>query len=287
MNRIVWLASYPKSGNTWFRMFLANYLMNGPEPVSINANGTGPMACAREPFDEALGYDSGELTFEEIDRLRPEVYCHLAREAQETRYCKIHDAYSLLPDGRPMFPPEAGACALYFVRNPLDVCVSYAHHSGHNNFDRVIRQMANPQMTFCGVGQSEQIQLRQRLLTWSEHVKSWVDSPLIRVHVLRFEDMRRRPQETFGAAVNYLGLPGDPERLRRAVEFSRFEELKRQEEESGFGERHQLSKVFFRKGEIGSWREALTPQQVARIVADHGETMRRFGYLDARGEVVA
>ena len=286
MNRIVWLASYPKSGNTWFRTFLTNFLRNGDEPANINDLDGGPIASARLPFDEAVGYDSGEMTHDEIDQVRPEVYRYQAKRANETMYCKIHDAYTFLPDGRPLIPPEATACALYFVRNPLDVAVSFAHHGGHSRFDRMIRQMGRSEYSFCDVDATEQNQLRQKLLTWSGHVASWADAPGIRVLVLRYEDMKLKPEETFGSAVRFAGLPDDPARVKKAIEFSRFEELKKQEEKDGFGEKMPLAKSFFRKGEIGSWREVLTSEQVAKVVADHGDVMRRFGYLDANDRPV-
>ncbi|HVU23800.1 MAG TPA: sulfotransferase domain-containing protein, partial [Opitutus sp.] len=127
MKGIVWLASYPKSGNTWFRTFLTNFLRDGDAPAAINELAGGPIASARIHFDEAVGYDSGEMTYDEIDALRPDVYRQWAREAQQTPFCKIHDAYTFLPDGRPLSPPDATECALYFVRNPLDVAVSFAH----------------------------------------------------------------------------------------------------------------------------------------------------------------
>jgi len=44
------------------------------------------------------------------------------------------------------------------------------------------------------------------------------------------------------------------------------------------------AKSFFRKGEIGSWREVLTAEQAAKIVADHADVMQRFGYLDEKGQ---
>jgi len=286
MKGIVWLASYPKSGNTWFRTFLTNFLRDGDAPANINALDGGPIASARIPFDEAVGYDSGEMTYDEIDRLRPEVYLHQAREAKETMFCKVHDAYTFLSDGRPLIPPEATACALYFVRNPLDVAVSFAHHSGHDRFDRIIRHMAKEENSFCETDATETNQLRQKLLSWSSHVKSWADAPGMRVLVLRYEDMKQRPEETFGAAVRFAELPDDAARVKKAIEFSRFEEVRKQEEKDGFGERMPRAKSFFRKGEIGSWRESLTPEQAAKIVADHAEVMRRFGYLDEKGEPV-
>lgn len=286
MKGIVWLASYPKSGNTWFRTFLTNFLRDGERPASINDLDGGPIASARRPFDEAVGYDSGEMTFDEIERLRPEVYLQQAREATETMFCKIHDAYTFLPDGRALIPSEATACALYFVRNPLDVAVSFAHHSGHDRFDRVIRHMAKAEHSFCETDATETNQLRQKLLTWSGHVRSWIEAPGIRVHVLRYEDMKLWPEETFGAAVRFAGLLDDAARVKKAIEFSRFEELRSQEEKAGFGEKMPRAKSFFRKGEIGSWREMLTPEQAAKIVADHAGVMRRLGYLDDAGGIV-
>jgi len=286
MKGIVWLASYPKSGNTWFRTFLTNFLRNGETPASINELDGGPIASARRPFDEAVGYDSGEMTFDEIDRLRPEVYLHQACAAMETEFCKVHDAYTFLPDGRPLIPPEATSCALYFVRNPLDVAVSFAHHGGHRQFDRVIRNMADRENSFCDTDATETNQLRQKLLSWSEHVTSWVDAPGIRMLAMRYEDMKLRPEETFGTAVRFVGLPDDATRLRKAIEFSRFDEVRKQEEKDGFRERMPRAKSFFRKGESGSWRGVLTSEQTAKIIADHGEVMRRFGYLDQKGAPV-
>ncbi len=281
MKGIVWLASYPKSGNTWFRTFLTNYLRNGDTPASINDLADGPIASSRYAFDEAVGYDSGEMTFEEIDRLRPEVYLHRARNAPETIYCKIHDAYTLLDDGRPMIPLSATRCVLYFVRNPLDVAVSFAHHAGHGSCDAMVRKMGEEENSFCETDAKEPNQLRQKLLSWSSHVTSWVDAPGLRLLVLRYEDMKQHPEATFGNAIRFFDLALDSERIRKAIEFSRFDEVRKQEVASGFREKMPTAKSFFRKGEVGSWREVLNSDQVAKLCVEHSTVMRRFGYLDA------
>jgi len=285
MHRIVWLASYPKSGNTWFRTFLTNFLRDTDKPADINDLEGGPIASARKGFDEAVGYDSGELTPDEADALRPEVYIHQACRSEETLYCKVHDAYTFLPDGRPMIPPEATEAALYFIRNPLDVSVSYASHGGSSNYDRIVRFMGDPEACVARSEFSEMGQLRQRLLSWSRHVLSWQNVPGIRVKVIRYEDMKQQPEVTFTEAVRFLGLPDQPERIRKAILFSSFEELQKQEQSKGFRERLPRAKNFFRKGRIGSWREALNPAQTARLIADHSEVMRQWGYLNDAGEL--
>ena len=76
--RTVWLASYPKSGNTWFRMLVAN--LRQPAPVDINdLPETGGIASARVWFDHTMLFESGLLTHEETDALRPLVYAEIKR----------------------------------------------------------------------------------------------------------------------------------------------------------------------------------------------------------------
>lgn len=283
MKPIVWLASYPKSGNTWFRAFWGNYRANGETPVSINELDGGPIASSRPHFDDAVGYESGDLTADEIDQLRPEVYRRWAEEAKETLYCKIHDAYTRLPDGRALVPKEATDRALYFVRNPLDVAVSFAHHLGKPGYDDTIHLMNLRKAGMNHQPRRQEDQIRQWLLTWSGHVKSWTEEADFPVKVLRYEDMLARPHESFGEAVKFLGWEEDAARLDKAIRFSRFEELSEQERTAKFCEKLPSASSFFRKGKTGSWREALTMEQAERVIRDHAEVMRRWGYLDEGG----
>jgi hypothetical protein len=283
MSGIVWLASYPKSGNTWLRVFLANYQRLDGRPADINE--LDAIASDRRIFDEVAGVEASDLTPEEIDSLRPAVYRILAEESRETLFLKIHDAYSLTPDGLALIAADATRGVLYVIRNPLDVAVSSAPHHGVS-VDTAIGWMAQEGRTLAPAGRGLSTQLQQRLLSWSGHVLSWVDQSALPVHVIRYEDMHRRQAETFAAAVRVAGLPDDPQRLARALQHSAFATLQLQEQTRGFRERPPGAEAFFRKGQIGSWREVLNADQVGRLVGDHGAVMRRFGYLSAGGEIV-
>jgi aryl sulfotransferase len=114
-------------------------------------------------------------------------------------------------------------------------------------------------------------------------VLSWVDAAELNRLAIRYEDMLTHPEETFSRAAAFLALPHEPERIGKAIRFSDFREVARQEAEKGFRERPHHTERFFREGRSGDWREKLTPEQVNRIVADHSTVMRRFGYLDERG----
>ena len=109
----------------------------------------------------------------------------------------------------------------------------------------------------------------------------------MRLHVMRYEDMARAPYKAFAALSRFLGLPEEKERIRRAIRFSAFGEMKRQESEPGFIEARPDGKAkFFRSGQAGGWRKELSPAQAARVIDSHGEIMAKFGYLDERGEPV-
>ena len=285
MSDIIWLASYPKSGNTWFRVFLTNLRGEKDEPAQINKLNSAPIASARAIFDDEAGIEASDLTPDEIDRLRPEIYTHLAEEAEEALFMKVHDAYLSNDKNIPLFPKEATAGAIYIIRNPLDVLISFADHSGWN-YDTAISKMADKTFAFCSKPKRLHNQLRQKLLSWSSHVKSWTEQTLFPVCVLRFEDMKQKPVETFEKAVRFSGLEYEREEILKALELSSFKELQRQEKENGFKEKSPSSEMFFRKGEVGSWRDELTKKQVGQVIEDHKEVMHRFGYLGPNDEVL-
>jgi hypothetical protein len=275
---IFWLASYPKSGNTWFRVFLSNLFKEDEQPASINDLHHTPIASARQSFDEATGLPSSDMTFEEVDRLRPEVYRLQAREAEDIQFRKVHDAYTYLEDGSPLFPTDVSRGAVYFIRNPLDVLISFAHHSATEPA-KMVDVINDPEKAFGHNPARLFNQLRQKLSSWSGHVKSWVDQPNIRVHVMRYEDMRQEPLKVFMDAVWFLNLNVDQEEVKKALNKSDLSVLQEQEKEKGFKEKMIRADKFFRKGQVNEWKEVLTQDQVDAVIHEHKDMMKRFGYL--------
>ncbi|MEB3288720.1 MAG: sulfotransferase domain-containing protein [Leptolyngbya sp.] len=284
MGKIYWLASYPKSGNTWMRILLANYLRKADHPAEINSLDQVPIASARAMFDSALGIETSDLTQDEIDRYRPLVYEHLSHQAKEPLFLKVHDAFTYTPYGYPLLSKTATAGVLYLVRNPLDVAVSFAHHTAQS-VEVMVARMGNA--NFCLAKNPEGLheQLQQRLLTWSGHVRSWLDEPDLRVNVVRYEDLQADTVGQLAEVVRFCGLEEDPDRMAQAVEFSRFDRVQQQENERGFREKAPLAGAFFRRGRVGSWRDALSPALVDQLIADHRPVMTRLGYLTASGDL--
>jgi hypothetical protein len=109
MGNIYWLASYPKSGNTWMRILLTNYLRNADQPADINSLDGGPIASARQVFDDRVGLEASDLTQDEIERYRPFVYEQMSEQASEPLFLKVHDAFTFTRFGYPLISKTATA----------------------------------------------------------------------------------------------------------------------------------------------------------------------------------
>lgn len=281
MAGIIWLASYPKSGNTWLRAFLANLFAGGDRPVRLNdlpnyAYGDNNLLHYRD----FTGRPLESFTEEEVARLRPQIHAWIASARPHEVFVKTHNAV-LKIHGSPLITPSATAGAIYVARNPLDVAVSFAHHYGMS-LDKAVGALCNPQFALLPA----ENHATQYLGSWSHHVTSWLQAPGLKVHGLRFEDLVGNPKKAFATIVRFLGLPEDPAGLEKAIEFSSFKELVRQERESGFIEAQAPDRPFFRAGKVGIWRDQLNDRQVQRLIETHGAIMRSLGYLDAEGKSV-
>jgi len=273
---IVWLASFPKSGNTWFRCFLSA-LMDGT--VEINQLQTDGIFSSRHLLDVTFDIDGRLLDEQEVKNRMPKVIRFYAERRQKLLFCKIHDAYSINAKEQPIIPADVTHKAIYLIRNPLDVVASYANHNSCSK-DRAIKMMnkKNGYLARQKNGFNVNNQLPQLMYDWSGHADSWHDQKEIEVLTVRYEDMKHKGLETFSKVIADLGLEVSEADIAKAIELTKFDKLKKAEEEKGFQEKSVSSPSFFRKGKTGGYKEELTPGQIALICEAHGETMQRFSY---------
>ena len=282
--RFCWIASFPKSGNTWTRVLLSNYLRDADIPADINDLETDGIASLRGLFDDVMGIESSDLSLDEVEQFRPDVYRCMNRTAERLLLMKVHDAYTLTRKGEPLFPPEVTHKVIYLVRNPMDVALSYSNHQVRDVAE-VVKSMANHEYSLNAGQHRIGGQFPQKLLGWSGHASSWLDSPLP-LMLIRYEDLKTDTAGTLARLVFELGLSAHDEvdeRIKKAVRFSDISELQRQEAESGFRERMPLSPKFFHSGRAERWRQELSDDLVRQILHDHSPMMRRLGYLSNQG----
>jgi len=276
MGNICWIASYPKSGNTWMRAFIENYIQNRNAPVDINSlflNSTAEARAERFQPYAGQGRATTDLEIDDICAIRPLVHADIARQAQGTVFVKTHNFLGEYR-GYPLHSSAVTSGAIYLVRNPLDVCISMARYFDYSvgeAIDYLAQEMTGTP--------NEVHHVPQIISSWAAHVESWTARADDSILVVRYEDMLDQPLKVFRKVESFLGMKKDPARLRKAIQFSSFGQMKSQESKSGFVEKHENANAFFRQGRKNQWREHLTPEQVERVVRDHGAQMARFKYL--------
>lgn len=279
MGGIIWLASYPKSGNTWTRTFIHNLFLNPDKPVDINNIATFTLGDGDKAwYTKVAGKPVDQLSAREIARLTPKVHKAFTEAHPDSVFVKTHSGLGTA-FGIPLITMECTAGAIYIVRNPLDVVISLADHYGLS-LDDGIRMLNNPKGSAKGAEKGvEHGTIEQVFGTWSDHVSSWMLFNRQYLYLMRYEDMLDKPEQTFGGLTRFLGLNPPKERLEKAIEFSSFKTVRKLEDEQGFNERSYKADRFFRVGKAGQWKDVLSDKQVDKIVKCHHDMMKHFDYL--------
>ena len=276
MTGIFWLASYPKSGNTWVRLFL-EALRNDKDVDLVEMDGASAIASSRTLLGRFLDIDLADLSPDEVTDLRPLAYRAMARTIAVAPFIvKVHDQFGATPSGDVLFPPEAAGGCIHLVRDPRDVCLSLAAHDGIS-LDLAIRRMGDRDLATSRDSRRGRQQVREYRGAWSDHCASWLAAPMPRLTV-RYEDMVAEPRTAMGAIARFCGLDLGEAAVAMAVERTEFNRLAAREAETGFRERLDHMPRFFRSGRTQQWREALTAEQIEQVERDHGGMMRRLGY---------
>ena len=276
--QIIWLASYPKSGNTWMRILLGHYFADKTETIHNGFVRVGTISSHRPSFDELTGLASSDLIHSEIDLLRPDFYRALSQLASNDPFIKAHDSYHKNNLDEWIFPADCSKGVIYIVRHPFDVAVSLTHHWGNKNYMKAVKFMIDSNAFLSGKGRSHQI--RQLTQSWSQHYKSWTQQTDIPVLIVRYEDMLANTAKEFTRVLEFLNHPNINELdIKKVINATQFQKLRQLEDNEGFMERHEKSDRFFRSGRSGEGLEKLPKKLQEDIIKKHSAVMEELGYI--------
>lgn len=269
--KITWLASYPKSGNTWIRLLLTAYRNGGIVDID-KADATD--ADNYEYFTRAVcPLDLSDVSYGTKLLLRPAALLHqLAATATRPIILKTHHCNGTPIGLAPLIPPALTEKAIYVVRDPRDVALSFSRHLGQS-LETVITNMNEPAY---GLGKDGDIP--HHISSWSLHVKTWMKEEEFPVLLVKYEDLCDNTAGQLKRILDFCNFEIDDDRIRSAVNACDIDKLRDQEKSHGFKESPpESSELFFFKG--GShWLENMSIDNIRRIQEDHGEAMRILGY---------
>ena len=260
---------------------MENLFRNAARPVPINELNVVKHGDSAYPiYEQVAARPLAGASDEEFHALREPVQRYFASRP-ETTFVKTHNAL-LRHNGKPLIHLEHTAGAVYLLRNPFDLTVSFADHYRISH-DDAIEALASP---FHRTKTSSSA-IFQLLGGWTNHYRAWFGVENFNPLFIRYEDMVRDPVKSFGRFMRYLGLPKNPERLKRAIRHSTFNEVERQEREVGFRERAHENQKFFRAGKSGGYKAVLSERQIGRIIDAHGDLLleQKYIFKDGRPRV--
>ena len=259
---IIWIASYPKSGNTWVRSFLSSYIYTKGRKFNFSHLDL-IRAFPSDPEINFLKKKYGKYKFTHMAE-NWDNFQRIIINQKKFTFLKTHNA--LININNFSFTNLKNTIGLiYIVRDPRDVAISY---SSHLNVDlkEITNHMINPNL----VEKTPDNFDRTLITSWSNHYNSWKNLPLNKI-IVKYEDLIDKPEKTFLEIIKYLNqiinLETDMELIRKSIENVNFNNLKNLEKIHGFSENKSSNKNnrFFNKGEKNQWKKKL-PKDLRDII---------------------
>ena len=276
---IIWLASYPKSGNTWLRMFLKSYFLKPNEKFSLEGSRLDSFKAQGFPDQYTLDHLKVDYNkFEEIAKNWEAMQDYINLN-KRTNFVKTHNAMCKV--GSYKFTTLRNTKGgIYMVRDPRDVIVSLSHHMGLDH-EQTFHHMSSS-YNFEYPQSGDKSYEKSLMGTWSDHYRSWKNFKSCEILIIKYEDMVLDEINTFTKVINYLsendGIKFDSNKLARASKQTQFKELQKLEKTGGFLEKGK-GELFFRAGKIGTWKDKVSSNVIKKIEKLFKNEMEELGYL--------
>jgi Sulfotransferase domain len=235
----VYLASYPRSGNTWLRAVIAE-IMFGNSGANIA----------------------------DLDRIVPDLHVPPLNDSvipAKFHAVKTHEPYHHQHRARLKR-------VIYILRDPRDVAISFYRYSyGLGNYEGTLDAF----LTDWLAGRIWPCSWREHVMSWTD---AWGAASLPEVIVLRYEDMLQKPEDHVLAIAQFLGYSLDQSRLSEVVLRTTSEEMRRKEKAGMRKTERAKGFQFIGSAKAGGWRNALSERQEALISESLSSLMSRFGY---------
>tara|TARA_B100000029_G_scaffold128629_1_gene122132 strand:+ start:20 stop:865 length:846 start_codon:yes stop_codon:yes gene_type:complete len=280
MKKIIWISSYPKSGNTWIRYFLSNYFFNKKKEESsfgiLNKIDKFPPNKYLENIVDKKFLEKNPFN---ISKYWEKVQSEIVKSDNEYIFLKNHNAL-LTIEGNDFTNEIYSLGAIYLVRDPRDVVVSYSNFLRNLDINQTINRVTNKNL-ICHISKKNSLDI-EILGSWKLNYISWRDGvKKIPKIIIRYEDLIYNTFETKLKIINFLSkllyCKVDIDQLNFSISQSDFNRLKNIENIHGF---HKNENNFFNSGKTKQWTQILSKEQIAIIENEFKEEMLELGYIN-------
>ena len=275
MFKNIFLASYPKSGNTWLRSIIGNFYKFGKD-FSLNDLKSIPLLSIKKHFDEfenKIYIENNELHFDWISQNIIQCQNLLNTKSNHLNIFKTHSVRH-----KKFTNETVNAGFIYIVRDPRDIVVSFKNFTG-KDFDEIINELLFEKKLMIGSNGIQEL-----LSTWELNVQSWLNYNSVPRLIIKYEDLKMNPKEIilnikeFLNKIHRLNVNLRDQDIDKIIDNTNFNNLQKLENKNGFDEATKHSK-FFRSGTSNQWKDVLTNTQIMLIEKNLKSLMMYFNYI--------
>jgi hypothetical protein len=281
---IIWLASYPKSGNTWVRFFILSLLLGNKMEINLNHLKNIEQFPSKSQF-VGLKLDLKNLREVAKNWITVQNKINLSKKV---RFYKTHNTFCQI-DKNSFTNHKNTLGAIYIVRDPRNVITSVKNHFNHNSYEEAKDFIFNEKkvVLLSRPTKIKDYSLPQIIGSWQTHYKTWkiMNKNFL---LIKYENLINTPNSEFKKIANYLEKLFKTKftnaQIEKAINSSSFDKLQKMEEKKGFIESMENKQTgeknkFFYLGPKNDWRKILDKEIADEISSRFEPEMKELGYL--------
>ena len=278
---IIWLASYPKSGNTWVRFFINSLLYT--EEGKANLYNIANIRSFPKP-DQFINLVKNINDIKEISQNWTKAQSILNLD-KKIKFIKTHNILCKL-NGHLFTDFNNTLGAIYIVRDPRNVVTSLKHHFQLDTLENA-KNFIITENTISGIKNTDQNPIPALIGSWQSHYNSWKKFPK-NLLILNYDKILLNPKKEFLKLKKYieriLKFKINKKKFSNSIEECKFKKLQQMEKLGGFSEsitdkNTGSKKVFFNMGPQNNWRDYLDKNLKDEIENKFKKEMTELGYL--------
>ena len=283
---IIWIASYPKSGNTWVRSLLSTYLYTEDGIFNFNLL----KKILKFPSKKYLEFFTKD--FSDIKKISEYWIAAQNRinlyNENESIFLKTHSALCTLENNS--FTNKANTQAvIYIVRDPRNVITSISNHYSRSIEESYNFMIDNNKMLVADKWIGKNFGIGEMLGSWSQHYKSWQNIKFAPILNIKYENLINDTKNSLITMINFLQrfieVKVDNKKILKTVESCNFENLSKMEKKQGFDEAAYSEKSskkvdFFHLGEKNNWKNLLNSEMEKKIRTAFDKEMKELKYIN-------
>ena len=279
---IIWLASYPKSGNTWVRSMLSALMYSDDGKFNFS------LLDKIKQFPSQIFFKDLTDKYDDVDEIAKnwEAAQDLISLSKEVKFLKTHHLKCKIGDNN--FTSQRNTLAtIYIVRDPRNLVNSISNHYS-KSLEESKKFLMTPRYLFGFKknGDMKKNDIKTLLGTWSQHYNFWKTNNSNYL-LIRYEDLINDTNSELNKIIlflkKYIKIDVNNAKIKNILNTTSFDYLKNLENEGKFNENAfeniNTKKTFFYLGPKNNWKNNLQENIKKEIEKELNKEMSELGYL--------